>query len=119
LSGSQIVFLYGGELWVVDRAGGVATAITKDGGPKSSPKFSPDGKTIAFTGDYDGIYTVPVSGALVKRLTHKPGATDLCDWTPDGQLLFMTNASFAPADFGDQAYLRQLFVVSASGGIPN
>jgi len=118
VSGSQIVFLYGGELWVVDRAGGMATTLTKDGGPKSSPKFSPDGKTIAFTGDYDGIYTVPVSGGPVKRLTHKPGATDLCDWTPDGQLLFMTNASFAPADFGDQAYLRQLFVVSARGGLP-
>jgi tricorn protease len=51
-------------------------------------------------------------------MTHKPGATDLCGWTPDGQLLFMTNASFAPAEFGDQAYLRQLFVVAANGGLP-
>src|SRR5215471_10646814 len=42
VSSSQIVFLYGGELWVVDRGGGVATSVTKDGGPKSSPKFSPD-----------------------------------------------------------------------------
>lgn len=115
---SQIIFLYGGELWVVDRTGGMATTVTKDGGPKSAPKLSPDGKTIGFTGDYDGIYTVPVAGGPVKRVTHKPGATDLCGWTPDGQLLFMSNASFAPADFGDQAYLRQLFVVSASGGLP-
>lgn len=118
VSGSQIAFLYRGELWVVDRAGGMAIAVTRDGGPKGSPKFSPDGKTIAFTGDYDGIYTVPVAGGPVKRLTHKPGATDLCGWTPDGQLLFMTDASFAPADFGEQAYLRQLFVVSAGGGLP-
>jgi|SRR5579863_1935000 len=118
VSSSQIVFLYAGELWLLPREGGAATPLTKEGGPRSRPKFSPDGRTIAFTGDYDGIYTMPVSGGPVTRLTHKPGATDLCDWTPDGQVLFMTNASFAPAEFGDQGYLRQLFMVASNGGLP-
>lgn len=118
VSATQITFLYGGNLWIVARQGGTAKLIPTNAFPKTNPKFSPDGRTIAFTGAYDGVYTVPSSGGPVVRLTHRPGATDLCDWTPDGKLLFMSNATFAPADFGDQAYLRQLFVVSSTGGLP-
>jgi len=118
VSATQITFLFAGELWVVPRQGGTATSLTKEAGPKSSPKFSPDGATIAFTGDYDGVYTIPAAGGPVTRITHHPRATDLCDWTPDGNLLFMTNAFFPPGDFGDQASLRQLFIVSAKGGLP-
>src|SRR5882724_5947772 len=55
VSATQITFLFGGDLWVVPRQGGMATSLTKESGPKSSPKFSPDGATIAFTGDYDGV----------------------------------------------------------------
>ena len=118
VSATQITFLFGGELWVVPRQGGMAKSRTKEAGPKSSPKFSPDGATIAFTGDYDGVYTIPAAGGPVTRITHHPRATDLCDWTPDGNLLFMTNAFFPPGDFGEQASLRQLFIVSAKGGLP-
>ena len=119
VSANQIVFLFDGELWLVPREGGAAVPLTKESGPKGSPKFSPDGQTIAFTGAHDGIYTVPVKGGEVTRVTHNPGATDLCNWTPDGRLLFMTDTFFAPADFGDQAYLRELYTVSSSGGLPS
>ncbi len=119
VSATQIVFLFDGELWLLPREGGTAAPLTKESGPKSSPKFSPDGQTIAFTGSYDGIYTIPVKGGAVTRVTHNPGATDLCDWTPDGRLLFMTDTFFAPGDFGDQAYLRELYTVPATGGLPS
>ena len=119
VSATQITFLYGGELWIVSRQGGRATIVPTAVSPSTNPKFSPDGKHIAFTGAFDGIYTVSVDGGPVTRLTHKPGATDLCDWTPDGNLLFMSNTNFPPADFGEQAYLRQLFIVSSTGGLPH
>ncbi len=49
----QIVFSYGGDLWLVPSAGGVARRITTHPGLELFPKFSPDGKKIAFTGQYD------------------------------------------------------------------
>ena len=118
VSAARIVFLFDGELWLVPRDGGLASSLTKESGPKSVAKFSPDGQTVAFTGRHDGIYTVPIKGGAPTRITHNPGGTDLCNWTPDGRLLFMTDTFFAPADFGEEAYLRELYTVPATGGLP-
>ena len=65
VSKDKIAFSYGGDLWLVSRAGGVARRITTHPGPELFPKFSPDGKWIAFTGQYDGnfnVYVMPVRG---------------------------------------------------------
>ncbi|PZQ36906.1 MAG: peptidase S41, partial [Phenylobacterium zucineum] len=75
LSASQIAFVYGGDIWTVPRAGGRAVRLTVGVGVESAPVFSPDGRTIAFTGEYDGnvdVYTVPVSGGLPRRVTYHP-----------------------------------------------
>ena len=56
----KIVFSYGGDLWLVSSAGGVARRITTDPGLELFPKFSPDGKWIAFTAQYDGNFNVYV-----------------------------------------------------------
>ena len=59
---TQIVFSYAGDLWTVSRQGGAAARLTAGAGIESNPVFSPDGATIAFTGEYDGnvdVYTVP------------------------------------------------------------
>src|SRR5215212_8780857 len=90
-SRTEIVFQYGGNLWLVPRSGGSAKSLPTDVAVKRNPRFSADGKTIAFVGAHDGIYTVPTVGGPVHRLTHLPGTTDLCGWTPDGSLLFMTD----------------------------
>src|SRR6202040_1194178 len=61
----KIVFMYGGDLWLVSNAGGVARRIPSDAGRELFPKFSPDGKWIAFTGQYDGnfnVYIMPAEG---------------------------------------------------------
>jgi tricorn protease len=119
VSATQITFLFAGELWLVPREGGAATALTHEANPKGSPKFSPDGQTIAFTGSYDGIYTIPAAGGSVVRVTHHTGATDLCDWAPGGRLLFMTDAFLFVGNFDGQSRLRQLFTVPATGGLPS
>lgn len=116
---TQIVFVYADELWVVAKQGGMAVRLTDTRDPKSYPRLSPDGKTIAFTGAYNGVYTIPIAGGSANRITHHPGSTTVCDWTPDGQVLFMTDA-FAPIfDNDDQARFRQLFTVLARGGLPH
>ena len=70
LSQTQIVFNYAGDLWSVDRKGGRATRLTVGVGTETSPVFSPDGNTIAFTGEYDGntdVFTIPAAGGVPDR----------------------------------------------------
>ncbi|MBO0798249.1 MAG: PD40 domain-containing protein, partial [Blastocatellia bacterium] len=94
LSRTHIVFAYAGDLWIVAREGGEASQLTSGIGEETSPCFSPDGSTVAFTGEYDGnidIYTVPAVGGVPKRLTSHPGADSVEGWTPDGkQILFVS-----------------------------
>ncbi len=115
---SAILFVSGDDLWTVPREGGVARRVATGAGPKRRPKLSPDGATIAFTGRHDGLYTVPAAGGEPSRVTHHPGATDLCDWTADGRLLFMTDGFMHLFDGDSEARIRQLFTVAAEGGLP-
>ena len=87
LNRAQIVFVYGGYLWSVPREGGEARQLTT-GGHEGLPVFSPDGKWIAFTGQYDGnidAYIMPAEGGEPRRLTWYPGADVAVGWTPDGK----------------------------------
>jgi len=111
---SQIVFAYGGYLWSVSRAGGEARQLTTSG-HESGPKFSPDGKWIAFTGQYDGnvdAYVMPADGGEPKRLTWHPGADIVDGWTPDGKKILIRSPREAYADFD------RLYTVPPQGGVP-
>ena len=71
-NGDQIVFCYSGELYTVPKVGGVARRLTSGPGYTSFPHFSPDGKQLAFTSQYDGnteVYVMPGDGGEPKRLT--------------------------------------------------
>src|SRR6516165_9684033 len=77
LSKTDMVFSYAGDLWRVPREGGIAVRLTGGTGFETEAVFSPDGKTIAFTGEYDGnidVYTMPVAGGVPRRLTWHPAA---------------------------------------------
>src|ERR1039458_6664486 len=66
-SAAQIAFVYAGDIWLVDKNGGVAVRISSPKGEESFPRFSPDGTLLAFSGDYDGnddIYLMPGTGGL-------------------------------------------------------
>lgn len=115
VSATQIVFVYRERLWLVPREGGTAVTLAAPPGVVSFPRFSPDGQTVAFVGNYDGgtdLYTIPVAGGAPFRVTHHPGGETLCNWTPDGKLLF-----FAGEYVGDGEQTK-LFVVPAAGGPP-
>src|SRR3984885_3620566 len=88
VSKTQIVFNYGGDLWIVNRDGGDARRLTSGVGDETSPHFSPDGTVVAFTGEYDGnqdVYVIPATGGVPQRLTFHPAEEDVLGWTPDGK----------------------------------
>jgi len=118
VSVAEIVFLYAGKLWLVSRDGGMAHSVGDLPPARSAPKFSPDGRTLAFTGENDAIYTVSIVGGASARLTYHVGATDLCDWTPDGRLLFMSESFLFLYNTDGQARMRQLLTLPTTGGLP-
>ncbi len=91
-------------------------ALTSDLGVETLPVFSPDGKTIAFSAQYDGntdVYTIPISGGVPKRLTYHPGPDLVRGFTPDGKVLFNSNRNV----FSNRHF--QLFTVGLAGGMPD
>ena len=112
---TEIVFSYSGDLWRVGREGGAATRLTSGPGFESDAAFSPDGKTLAFSGEYDGnvdVFTVPLAGGVPKRVTYHPDADRVVGWSPDGaRILFRSNRL-------SQSRYTQLYTVPAEGGLP-
>jgi tricorn protease len=114
LSHDLIAFGYAGDLWTVPRTGGRATRLTTGVGIETSPVFSPDGTTIAFTGEYDGntdVFTIPVTGGVPFRVTYHPATDAAVGWSPDGKEILFRSDRQATSRF------TQLFTVPAHGGI--
>jgi tricorn protease len=114
-NGEVIVFAFAGDLWSVPVAGGNANRLTTSEGQESSPYFSPDGKTIAFTGQYDGntdVFTIPAGGGVPQRLTAHPSADNTRGWSADGTQVLYSSSMLSNTDY------PRLFTVSVKGGIP-
>ncbi|HWP44791.1 MAG TPA: PDZ domain-containing protein, partial [Blastocatellia bacterium] len=115
LSRTHIVFAYAGNLWIVGRQGGDAILLTNGVGVETDPVFSPDGKWIAFTGDYDGntdVYLVAATGGVPRRMTYHPGADRAAGFTPDGsRILFRSSRASI-------SFYNRLFTVPVEGGLP-
>lgn len=116
VSKDKIVFSYANDLWVVDRNGGLASPLASPEGLERFPRFSPDGKQIAFSGNYDGgtdLYTISINGGIAQRKTFHPASESICDWTPDGKgLLFSSNG------FSGLGRVSQLFTISDADALP-
>jgi len=121
--GDRVVFTYGGDLWTATTSGGTATRLTANVGVETYPKFSPDGRWIAFTGQYDGdeqVYVIPSGGGEPKQLTFYPSRGPLAPrwgldnqvdgWTKDGRIVFRSERDSWALP------ITKLYTVSASGG---
>ncbi|MBK9216121.1 MAG: PD40 domain-containing protein [Chloracidobacterium sp.] len=123
IQGNSVVFTYGGDLWQVSDSGGTAVRLTSHPGVETYAKFSPDGKWIAFTGQYDGdeqVYVMPSGGGEPKQLTFYPSRGPLAPrwgydnqvhgWTNDGRIVFRSQRESWSLP------IARLFTVSPSGG---
>ncbi|HLP31319.1 MAG TPA: hypothetical protein VK150_08150, partial [Geothrix sp.] len=116
VSATQIAFTYANDLWVVPKAGGVAQRLSIPKGEESFARFSPDGKELAFSANYDGnldVYVLPVSGGIPTRVTHHPGNDRMVDWTPDGKSLLFASGMESGKD-----RFSKLFRAPKGGGLP-
>ena len=116
LSETQIAFALGGDIWIVNRAGGDAQRLVTGSGNLTGPIFSPDGTQIVYTGNYDGnedVYVVPATGGEPRRLTYHPGSDVAVGWTNDGQSVLFRSTRSSYSRF------ERLYTVPASGGFPS
>jgi tricorn protease len=126
IQGDKVAFCYGGDLWTAPAEGGNATRLTAHPGQELFPRFSPDGRWIAFTGQYDGdeqVYVIPSSGGIPRQLTFYPARGPLpprwgydnqvYDWTADGKSIL-----FRSMRYGASLTDTRLFLVSLDGGLP-
>ena len=116
VSDEHVVFAYAGDLWITSRDGGSSRRLTSHPGNETSPRFSPDGTLVAFSGEYDGnvdVFVIPTAGGEPKRLTWHPGADLVQGFTVDGSaVLFASQRSM----FTNRHF--QLFTVPLTGGLP-
>jgi len=115
LNRTHVVFAYAGDLWKVSREGGAAQRLTSGPGVETNPVFSPDGSSIAFTGEYDGnvdVFVMPAEGGEPRRLTWHPSPDIALGWTPQGKEILFTSGRTAYSRFSE------LFIVAVEGGFP-
>ncbi len=116
VSEKQIAFVYAGDIWIAPKEGGTAIRLSSPAGEELFPRFSPDGREIAFTANYDGgesIYVMPVSGGEPRRVTFHGGTDRIVGWWPDSKSLIFASRR---ESFTDR--VGQFFRVDAKGGLP-
>ena len=114
LSATHIVFVFAGDLWSVLRQGGAAMRLATGVGVESNPSFSPDGRWITFTGQYDGntdVFVMPAEGGVPKRLTWHPDEDIALGWTTDGKKILFSSSR------NSSTRTRELYLAGLEGGL--
>jgi tricorn protease len=113
ISKTHVTFVYGGDIWVADRDGKNPRRLTVNPGMEQNPIFSPDGKNIAFTGNYDGntdVYVVSVDGGAPKRVTYHPNSDMIRGWINNDEIFFTSTRDY------QYALTSRLHSIRLSGG---
>src|SRR5437588_3160306 len=113
-SNGRVAFTYLGDIWTADENGQNVQRLTVNKARDAYPRFSPDGKWIAFSSDRNGnldVYIIPSTGGTPTQLTHHSADDVVLGWTPDGKgVLFSSQRG--------EDFMGMLYVVSTSGGLP-
>ena len=127
IHGEQVVFTYAGDLYTVSARGGVARKLTNDIGYEMLARFSPDGRWLAFTGEYDGsteVYVMPAEGGVPRRITftgslehddiaNNMGPNNLVMTWRDNQTVIVRSRANSWVHF-----VGELYAVPIDGGMP-
>ena len=116
VSGDSVVFAYRDSIWTAPVTGGTARLLSDVGTRPRHPKFSPDGRSVAYTATINenaDIYVVTLDGGPVTRLTHHPARDDMIDWYPDGKSILFKSTMQSP-----HSNYNRLFQLSVRGGLP-
>jgi tricorn protease len=90
-----LTFVAEDDVWLAPLSGGRAWRLSADRVPVTHPRFSPDGRWVAWTSRRDGdpeVHVAPAEGGPSRRLTYwgAPG-TRVCGWTPEGEIIAATS----------------------------
>lgn len=116
IHGDMVVYTAEGDLWLGSISEHAAKRITSDPGTEYNAHFSPDGKWIAYSAQYEGgtdVYVMPTAGGAPKRLTFDPSRAEVQGWTPDGSAVLFRSRRPAPGYYPEEDHL---YVVPLSGG---
>ena len=117
ISSQHLAFVYAGDIWIANRDGSQPRRLTSHPAMESHPDFSPDGKHIAFTANYENnadVYVISIDGGQARRLTYHAAADTVNGWTPDGEKVVF--ASSRELLIGRS---NQLFEIDMNGGFPS
>jgi tricorn protease len=114
VSQNHLAFVHGGDLWLAERNGANPRRLTSHAASEFAPRFSPDGRRIAFSASYEGntdVYVINLDGGDLKRLTWHPGADVVNGWSPDGRRVLFAS----PREVLNNRS-NQLYEVGVDGG---
>jgi tricorn protease len=111
----QVTFVFQGDLWTAKDDGTNVRRLTTHKARESYPRYSPDGKWIAFSSNRfgnDDVFLMPAEGGPARQLTYHSGGDTVVGWTPDGKRVLFS------AMRGDGAFpmVANLYEVPLDGG---
>jgi tricorn protease len=115
IAGDRVVFLCEDDVWTVGLGGGVARRLTSNLGPVGRTIVSPDGELIAFTGTEEAhaeVYVMHADGGPAQRRTYLGAMTAVRGWTPEGDIVFMSDSGLA--NRGDY----RIYTLNPESGMP-
>ena len=110
----RVAFTYLGDVWTADENGQNVRRVTVHKARDAYPRFSPDGKWIAFSSDRNGnmdVFIVPAEGGATKQMTFHSADDTVLNWSPDSRSVLFSSQR-------GEDFMARLYTVSVDGGLP-